>query len=109
MTSKRVVLRNIRDSGGVRQLEASLSDKGDLVIEGWDFGAGVERVFGEREYEWIWTIRAGDLPILRHALGQDSDLLSALSRRFTGDNAAELKPFLDSHQVPYEIWSRIGD
>jgi len=109
MTSKSVVLRDIKDADGVRQLNASLTGEGDLVIEGWDFGDSVERILGVREYEWIWTVRAGDFPVLLHALGGSSDLLAALSQRFSDDKAAELKSFLTSHDIPHESWSRMGD
>jgi hypothetical protein len=109
MTGKSVVLRNVRDSQGTRHLEATLTGKGDLVIEGQDLGDGVEQIFGFREYEWIWTIRARDLPSLLEAMGATPNVLAALSERFSGDNAAELKSFLDSHDVPHEVWSRMGD
>ena len=82
---------------------------GDLVIEGQDLGDAVESYFGVREYEWIWTIRARDLPSLLNALGPSSDVLAGLSERFSGDNAADLKSFLDSHDIPHEVWSRMGD
>jgi len=64
LTTSHVVLRDVKDSDGSRLLEATLTSEGDLVIEGWDFGAGVERIFGVREYEWVWTIpyRIGTKP-----------------------------------------------
>jgi hypothetical protein len=109
MTGKSVVLRNVRDAQGTRHLQATLTGEGDLVIEGQDLGDGVEQIFGVREYEWIWTIRARDLPSLLDAMGGSSNVLATLRERFSGDNAAELKSFLDSHDVPHEVWSRMGD
>ena len=109
MTVKSVVLRDVRDAQGTRHLQATLTDMGDLVIEGQDLGDGVEQIFGVREYEWIWTIRARDLPSLVGAMGATSNVLAMLSERFSGDNAAGLKSFLDSHDVPHEVWSRMGD
>ena len=104
-----VVLRDIDDAQGIRYLEASLSSDGELRIEGQDLGSGVEEIFGLREYEWVWTVRAHNVPKLLRALGAKSDVLSALSERFTGERADELMPFLDSQGIPYEVWSRIGD
>jgi hypothetical protein len=109
MTGKTVVLRNIRGSQDTRHLQASLTREGDLVIEGQDIGDAVEQIFGVREYEWIWTIRARDIAILLSALGATSDVLKALSERFGDERAAELKSFLDDHDVPHDIWSRMGD
>jgi hypothetical protein len=99
----------MRDALGTRRLEASLTEAGDLLIEGHDLGKGVEEFFGYREYEWDWTVRAGDIPALLTALGEDSDVLTALSRRFSGDQAAGLLSFLEEHGVPHESWSRTGD
>lgn len=64
MTTSHVVLRDVKDADGSRLLQASLTSGGDIVIEGRDYGPGVEQVFGVREYEWVWTIQAasvGDL------------------------------------------------
>lgn len=108
MTGKSAVLRSERGSGDSRHLEASLTPEGDLVIEGQDLGDTVEKYYGFREYEWIWTIRAGDIPILLKALGVASDVLSALNQRFNGNNAADLKALLDSHEIPHEVWSRMA-
>src|SRR6266849_546325 len=87
VTTFHVILRKVNDSDGSRLLKASLNSMGDVIIEGRDYGAGVERVFGVREYEWAWTIPAASVPALLHALEATSDVLSAISRRFSGDRA----------------------
>ena len=109
MTGKRVVLRAVSDARDLRHLEASLTKKGDLVLEGRDYGDAVEQIFGVREYEWAWTIRVADIPILLKAMGHSTGVLSALMKRFSGEKAGELKSFLDSQEVPHETWSRVGD
>ena len=65
-----------KDADGSRLLQFANS-KGDIVIEGRDFGAGVERIFGYREYEWVWTIPAASVGALLHALQATGDVLSA--------------------------------
>ncbi len=109
MSSQRAILRDLRDAQGARRLEASLTESGDLLVEGHDLGPGVEQIFGYPEYEWVWTIRAGDIPALLRALGGDSGVLAALSQHFAGERAAGLLPFLEDHGIPLERWSRIGD
>ena len=109
MTTSHVVLRDVKDADGSRLLQASLTPGGDIVIEGWDFGAGVERVFGVREYEWVWTIPAASVGALLHALQATSDVLTALKDRFSGENAAELGAFLEAHGIETDRWSRVGD
>lgn len=103
------VLRAVEDCDGSRLLTAALTRGGDLVIEGRDFGAGVERIFGVREYEWAWTIPASGVEALRKVLGGADDVLSALGVRFSGEHAGELGGFLEAHGIPTERWSRLGD
>lgn len=105
----KVVLRNSRDSGGTRFLAAELQPGGDIVIDGQDIGPAVEDALGVREYEWKWTIRARDLPVLAQALGNPADLLETLGERFSGNNAAGLYAFLEESNVPFEKWTRRGD
>lgn len=106
---KKVVLRDVSAIGDSRYLWLSYSDTGDLLIQGQDLGNTVEALFGCREYEWIWTVKRADLPALSKALGEESNLLGALEKRFGGNAADQLGPFLDDRQIPYERWSRIGD
>lgn len=102
-------LRDVSDSDGSRRLSARLDPTGALVIEGNDYGDGVERVMGFREYEWAWTISAEDVPALLQALEATDDVVSAIQRRFAGDQVANLGQFLDDHGIPVERWSRVGD
>lgn len=85
MTRRSVELRNVSAANDLRRLTASIDRDGNLVIEGLDAGDEVERIFGFREYEWIWTIRAHHVPRLLRALDASSDALSALNERFGGD------------------------
>lgn len=109
MTNRTVTLRNSRDGLGSRYLGATLATDGSIRIEGQDLGDGVEQIFGCREYEWSWTIPPHAVVTLSAALGAGDDVLAALQKRFSSDDAAELQPFLDANGVAYESWSRIGD
>ncbi len=104
-----IVLRKVNDADGSRLLEASLTSGGDVLIEGLDHGDGVERIFGEREYEWKWTIPASGVPALLRALDATGNVLAALGERFSGEDAAGLSEFLESHAIPHDRWSRTGD
>jgi hypothetical protein len=46
---------------------------------------------------------------LLHALEVTDDVLSAISRRFSGVNAAALASFLETNHIATERWSRLGD
>ncbi len=106
---QRVVLREERDKDDIRHLSARLLDNGDLLFEGQDLGASVEKFFGYREYEWDWTIKAEHLPAFAKALGTTGEILPALGEKFSGPNARDLKPFMEEHGIPFDMWSRVGD
>ena len=109
MNTTHIILRRVENADGSRLLEASVTVEGDVLIQGRDFGDGVERVFGVREYEWAWTIPAASVPALLRALGTADHVLSALKERFSGENAALLGSFLEANEIPTERWSRLGD
>ena len=109
MTTRHVVLREVENVDGSRLLTAALTSEGDLVIEGRDYGPGVERVFGVREYEWVWTIPADSVGTLLRVLQATDDVLAACRNRFSGEHAADLGTFLESNGIPIERWSRLGD
>lgn len=109
MHPSKTVLRRMRDEGGTRYLGAYVDEKGDLIIEGQDLGPAVERILGVREYEWVWTVKRDQLPLLARELGGVSDLLKALEQRFSGDAAAGLHDFLREKKIPFDFWSRRGD
>ena len=110
MTTSHVILRDVKDADGSRLLQASLTSGGDIVIEGRDYGAGVERIYGYREYEWVWTIPAASVgDLLRVLPAPAGDVLAAFRDRFSGENAAELGAFLEAHGIATDRWSRLGD
>ncbi|MDJ0834882.1 MAG: hypothetical protein QNK37_00115 [Acidobacteriota bacterium] len=108
--SRHVILREIREERDSRFLDATLHDD-RLEIMGLDRGDSVERYFGEREYEWRWSVEAEGLAKLQEVLDVDDpdQLLPALKARFSGEAAAGLQTFLDTNQVSYKAWSRTGD
>lgn len=104
-----VTLRNESGPTDSRRLTAELNADHDLLIKGLDIGAEVKKAFGYREYEWVWLIEAAHIPKLEAALAGQGSLLKQLKERFSGVDAAGLQPFLESHEVPFEMWSRNGD
>lgn len=109
MTTTHVILRDERQGTDTRLLEASLTSNGDVLIEGRDWGDGVEQIFGEREYEWKWTIAAADVPALLNAIGTAGDVLAILQAQFGGEKAGGLAAFLQEHAIPIRAWSRLAD
>ena len=103
MNSTHVVLRRVKDADGSRLLEASLTVDGDLLIEGWDLGDGVERIFGVREYEWAWTIRAANLPALLSALGVTTIHWPRLKIALVGRTRPCLAPSWNQMEFPLTV------
>lgn len=56
-----------------------------------------------------WTISPLEVAPLMLALESDDDVLAALAKRFSGDVAAGLQPFLKENEIPYGAWTRTGD
>lgn len=104
-----VTLRSEKTPTDSRRLTAELTQDHDLLVKGLDFGDEVERLMGYREYEWVWHVEAAHIPQLEAALGGNGSLLKQLEEQFSGEKAAGLQPFLESHKVPFEMWSRTGD
>lgn len=104
-----VTLRDEKSASDSRRLTAELSAEHDLLIRGLDYGKEVERVFGSREYEWVWQVEAAHIPKLEAALAGTGSLLKQLQEQFSGEKAAGLQTFLESNQIPFDFWSRNGD
>ena len=106
---QKIILRREQSATNSRYLSAEINADGDLVFEGQDLGKRVEDIFGYSEYEWVWTVKAKDLALFEKALGCSGDLLEHIERTFSHENAAQLYDFLQTHKIPFETWSRIGD
>ena len=113
MKSETITLREQCSGKDSRHLWARITEDGDLIIEGQDFGPSVEEFWGAglSEYEWDITVRAPHIPKLITALGgKDGDnVLSLLAARCSENDKYASKSFLEEHGVPVEFWSRVGD
>jgi hypothetical protein len=89
--ARRIILRDERDDGGTRHLDAVLEHDGTLRITGHDQGPRVSDSWGEAitSYDWVYVIAADRIPALPTVLGgQDGDdvlaLLAAYHQRAGG-------------------------
>ena len=105
------MLSEVHDGDGVSARWVTLTEDGDLLVEGQDLGPGVALFFGGQEYEFARTVRAADVPALRQALHLDDedDLLAALAERYEGRGTSELEQFIQDAGIASEFWSRVGD
>src|SRR5438552_3506468 len=90
-----VTLREHRGPGGeVSRLEAYVEEGGDLVIEGYDLGKGVEEVWGDSDYEYWRRVKRGHVPAV---------LLQLIKERFSSDVA--FHKWLSEKGIPDEFSS----
>jgi hypothetical protein len=80
---RRVILRDIRDSGDTRLETAQIEDDGTLRIIGHDTGPRVSEFFGTAitSYEWVYVVAPPKVDALHRLLGgaEDDDALEALA------------------------------
>ena len=102
---RRIELRREINGADQRFLDASLNWSGDLIIEGHDLGPSTTPVSSDGEYEWIRTIRAGDIPALMSLLGAspDADVLDVLRDQWSGTASYELERLIRHGNVPSEL------
>jgi hypothetical protein len=99
---RKVTLRDERDGPDSRNLWAYLDDSGNLHIDGQDLGPKTALVSSDGEYEWFQLICAELTPHVLALLGEPAgtDILDALSSRWSGDNAGELERILRESNLP---------
>lgn len=103
-----MVFEERHDEDGLVRREVRLLDDGSVRIEGHDIGPGVERFFGDNEYEFARSLPPSSVAKLLRALGiADDDLLPALRSRFA--TTAELEAYVSEHDIDSDFWSRSGD
>ena len=107
-----VVLRDSKDSDGIRYLGASLKSNGDLIINGHDLGSGVSKIFGSdfNEYEWNYTVDSKNLSLLIKELGgnEKDHILQLIREKCTGMKAINLEEVVRK-KVPHNFWNWMGD
>lgn len=103
-----MVLESYRDDRGTVSRTLTLTSDGGLELSGCDFGSGVERVFGSREYEFRRAMGPEAVQQLRISaeLGPGPQLL-AIRDRFP--ISADLEEHLQRNGIEMKFWSRIGD
>jgi hypothetical protein len=108
-----VVLRDETYGQDRRSLEAYVQPNGDFVIDGQDLGSLVEQVFGEgiREYEWIRTVPAAEVPRLCELLGAPAhgNVLDALEAWLTRHEPRQLEQLIQEQGISNTFWTRMGD
>ena len=92
---------------GYRRAEwAAVSETGALTIEGQSVVAGGD----PPEYEWVFRLRPEEVPKLVTALGgtPGDDVLPLLVEHCRAHHPPDFVGLLDSSEVTYSFWSRLG-
>ena len=101
--TRRVVLREVHDSGGSQFEEAVLEDDGTVRITGEDEGPKVSGFWGRSisSYDWVYVVSPDRVPHLIARLGgtPGSDVLDLLARYYGEDKAGQLGQLLRASPV----------
>ena len=78
--------------------------KGQLFFDGYDIGKGVERFWGESDFEYDYTIESDEVeklyPLFNLQVGDKPGLLKAIKDRFGVDEAYSLfGRFMEEHKI----------
>ena len=99
---RRVILRDIRDSGGTRLETAQIEDDGTLRIIGHDTGPRVTEFFGTAitSYEWVYVVAPARVDALLRLLGgaEDDDVLDALAAYYQ-QHGGQLSELMRSPEI----------
>ena len=112
MDNREVTLFHKKDDSGSEHIGAEILPNGELCIGTQYLGRSVSSAFGAeiREYETELIVPSSGVSFLMQLLGEDGDVLDALQRHFSDENARKLSSFLTVNQVPFRTgYSRIGD
>ena len=97
---KKVTLADWRVEGLHHTLDGFINEKGDLLISGCDFGANIEAMWGDSDYEYAWRVPAE---------WKDTVLLHLLKERFLAEaewvqHDTLFKEWLDHKDIPTSSW-----
>jgi hypothetical protein len=85
-------------------------ENGELFFDGYDIGKTVEKMWGDADYEYTYTIESVEVDrfykIFSLRAGDRAGLLQILQDRFSGNNAYSLfGDFMKSHDIKYESFT----
>jgi hypothetical protein len=90
----RVTIYDRTSEGDRNILKAVVTVAGDLELQGQDIGPGVERIFGDSDYEYWHKVTAEHVPLV---------LLQLIKDRFK--THAEFAAWLEQKGIPSELTS----
>ncbi len=108
-TPERIILYSSERPDLKIVMQLYFSEKGSLVFDGCDTGATVKQHFGSFDYEYSFTVPAGEVekfyPLFDIPLGNRSVLLSCLKDRFgTNEGYSEMTKYMKAEGITYETF-----
>ena len=87
-------------------MEIYFSDKNQLIFDGYDIGKTVEKLTGDSDYEYSYTIEFSEVKKIADIFGLDSknrlSLLAEIKKRFNGADAySKLGNFMKKNGVAF--------
>lgn len=92
----KIILKDENISGTHISVFVNISDKGDLIIDGCDFGEAPKKFWGDSDYEYITTIKKGY---------KDTVLLLLIKDKF--NDSSDFRAWLEVNHIPNEYFTWI--
>jgi hypothetical protein len=104
-----ITLFRLENPGIKVTVEARFDDE-NLIIDGYDIGETVKKYWGDSDYEYTTTIRAGEVvklyPLFNVKAGDKTGLLQAIAAEYNDNSCySNFRAFLDRNGVKYESFS----
>lgn len=90
----KIVLKDEHVSGTHISVDAHISDTGDLVIDGCDYGEAPKRIWGDSDYEYITTVKKEY---------KDTVLLLLIKNKFA--DSVDFRIWLKENGIPNEFFN----
>lgn len=90
----------------VRTASVRLDDTGRLIVSVVDSGPLVERIFGDSDYEFWYTVSADRVPKLAERIGAPADrIVEDIRSRWLGEQFYELESILKEPEIAAKFHS----
>ncbi len=91
-------------------MELSFNEEGNLFFDGYDIGETVQKIWGDSDYEYTYTIASTEVnkfyTIFGIPHGHQTGLLQVLQNQFSVNEAYTLfGKFMDKHGIKYQSFT----
>ncbi len=107
---KKVTLYSFENSDIKIDIQAYFDENNQLIIDGYDIGNRVKAIFGDSDYEYLYTVKSEEVLKLYELFNlkhdDQSNLLKKIQSNFSGNKAySEFGKFMDDNNIKYTAFT----